>query len=186
MCDPGPGGGAGIPCDDAPRVYYGTPTPSGRERCPATFTVLQNLQLYALVDFQGGFLTEHGDIEAMHTAFRNSKAINERTDPILLAYDRLGIVAPVGYYKAGLREAPRGLGHLHLANADRSVVRRLPRVDQCRRTQPRLSLAGAEGDLRRANPGSRRSALLGSELSGYVQTVLPPFTQLLTTIRLAF
>ena len=185
MCDPGPGGGAGIPCDDAPRVYYGTPTPSGRERCPETFTVLQNLQLYALVDFQGGFLTEHGDIEAMHTAFRNSKAINERTDPILLAYDRLGIVAPVGYYKAGFAK-------LREVSATYTLPMRIARSFGASRAS--ISVAArnlaylwrAQKEIFGEPIPDPEIRTPGSELSGYVQTVLPPFTQLLTTIRLAF
>jgi outer membrane receptor protein involved in Fe transport len=101
LCDPGPAGGAGVPCATAPRVFFGTPTPKWEGAVSSTFTLFKNLQLYGLVDFRGGFMIEHGDIEAMHTAFRNSKAINERTDPILMAYDRLGIIPPVGFFNAG-------------------------------------------------------------------------------------
>jgi TonB-linked SusC/RagA family outer membrane protein len=185
LCDPGPDGGAPVSCADAPRVYYGTPTPKWEGALSSTVTLFRNVQLYAMVDFRGGFLIEHGDIEAMHTAFRNSKAIIERTDPILLAYDRLGITAPVGFYKAGFAK-------LREVSATYTFPSRVSRAFHASRASINVAARNV-AYLWRAqktifgepipDPEIRTP---GAELSGYVQTVLPPFAQLMTTIRLTF
>jgi len=185
LCDPGPGGSGGVPCGTAPRVFYGTPTPKWEGAVSSTFTILGNLQLYGLIDFRGGFLIEHGDVEAMHTAFRNSKAINERTDPILVAYDRLGITAPVGFFRAGFAK-------LREVSATYTLPARLARSFRASRASINVAARNV-GYLWRAqreiygqfvpDPEIRTP---GAELSGYVQTVLPPFAQLITTVRLTF
>jgi TonB-linked SusC/RagA family outer membrane protein len=186
LCDAGPGGDpAGVSCTGAPRVFYGVSTPKWEGSISSTWTILSNLQLYALVDFMGGFLIEHGDIEAMHTAFHNSRAINERTDPILVAYDRLGILPPAGFFDAGfakLREL--SLTYTFPAHWARKLGA----------SRASLNVAGRNlGYLWRAqktifgepipDPEIRTP---GSQLSGYVQTVLPPFTSVLATVRLTF
>jgi hypothetical protein len=151
----------------------------------STFTVFNNLQLYGLVDFRGGHLIEHGDIEAMHTAFRNSKTTITRSDPILVAYDRLSITPPTGFFKAGFAK-------LRELSATYTLPARW--VRSFRASRGSISVAGRNlGYLWRAqkeifgepipDPEIRTP---GAELAAYVQTVLPPFTQLVTTVRLTF
>lgn len=185
LCDPGPAGGAGVACATAPRVFYGTPTPKWEGAVSSTFTIMGNLQVYGLLDFRGGFLIEHGDIEAMHTAFRNSKAINERTDPILVAYDRLGITAPVGFFKAGFAK-------IREVSATYTLPARIARSFRASRASINVAARNV-GYLWRAQREIYGQAVPdpeirtpGAELSGYVQTVLPPFAQLVTTVRLTF
>ncbi|MGE0553878.1 MAG: SusC/RagA family TonB-linked outer membrane protein [Gemmatimonadales bacterium] len=186
LCDPGPdGGSAGVSCSGAPRVYYGVPTPKWEGALSSTVTLFKNLRLYGLLDFRGGFMIEHGDIEAMHTAFRNSKAINEAQDPILLAYDQLGIRAPVGFFDAGFAK-------LRELSATYSLPDHVARSFRASRASLNVAVRNL-GYLWRGqreiygepipDPEIRTP---GAELSGYVQTVLPPFTQLITTLRLAF
>ncbi|MFN0180344.1 MAG: SusC/RagA family TonB-linked outer membrane protein [Gemmatimonadales bacterium] len=185
LCDPGPAGGGGVPCATAPRLFYGIPTPKWEGAVSSTFSVGGNLQLYALVDFRGGYLIQNTDIEAMHTAFRNSKAINERTDPILVAHDQLGNTFPTGFFNAGfakLREVsatytlPAGLARSF--GASRASINVAARnVGYLWRAQ-RTIYGQAVPDPEVRTPGA--------ELSGQVSSVLPPFTQLITTVRLTF
>ncbi len=84
------GGGAPVPCADAPEVYWGQPIPNIEGGIYTNFRIGQNLSLYALVDYVGGHHLSLGDVSAAHRFFINSKAILERTDPILLGYEVLG------------------------------------------------------------------------------------------------
>lgn len=84
------GGGAPVPCSQAPRVYWGQPVPSREGSLSATLTLFRNLQIYGLVDYVGGHTLISGDIAAVHRFFLNSRAILERKDPILLGYEALG------------------------------------------------------------------------------------------------
>ncbi len=93
------GGGAPVPCADAPNVYWGQPIPNKEGSASATLSIGQNLQLYALVDYVGGRTLVSGDIAAQHRFFINSRAILERTDPILLAYETLG---GIGLWQSGI------------------------------------------------------------------------------------
>ena len=84
------GGGAPVPCADAPNVYWGQPIPDKEGSAYATLSIGPDIQLYALVDYVGGRTMVSGDIAAQHRFFINSRAILERTDPLLLAYETLG------------------------------------------------------------------------------------------------
>ncbi len=84
------GGGAPVPCDQAPEVYWGQPIPNREGGVYANVRIGQNLSLYALVDYVGGHALSLGDVSAQHRFFNNSRAILERTDPILLGYEALG------------------------------------------------------------------------------------------------
>ncbi len=84
------GGGPPVPCADAPEVYWGQPIPTVEGGIYANLRFGQNLSVYALVDYVGGHTLSLGDVSAQHRFFINSKAILERTDPILLGYEALG------------------------------------------------------------------------------------------------
>ncbi len=84
------GGGAPVPCEQAPDVYWGQPVPEWEGSFHSTVTLGRNLQLYGLVDFIRGRTILNGDVSANHRFFLNSRAILERTDPILLGYEILG------------------------------------------------------------------------------------------------
>ncbi|MGH7577085.1 MAG: TonB-dependent receptor domain-containing protein, partial [Longimicrobiales bacterium] len=99
LCEGGPiapgttnlsrGGGPPVPCNEAPSVYWGQPLPRWEGGVNATVTLFRNLQFYGLVDFAGGHIIRNGDISLGHFLFGNTRAINERTDPILLGYELL-------------------------------------------------------------------------------------------------
>ena len=84
------GGGAPVPCANAPEVYWGQPIPNIEGGIYTNLRIGQNLSLYALVDYVGGHHLSLGDVSAQHRFFINSRAILERTDPILLGYEALG------------------------------------------------------------------------------------------------
>ncbi len=84
------GDGSAVPCDGAPEVYWGQPIPNIEAGLYTNVRIGPNLSLYALVDYVGGHHMSLGDVSAQHRFFINSRAILERTDPILLGYEALG------------------------------------------------------------------------------------------------
>ena len=84
------GGGNPVPCAGAPEVYWGQPIPNIEAGAYTSIRIGQNASIYALVDYVGGHHLSLGDVSAQHRFFLNSRAILERTDPILLAYEALG------------------------------------------------------------------------------------------------
>jgi hypothetical protein len=84
------GGGAPVPCAEAPAVYWGQVIPEWEGSFGANLTLFRNLQLYGLVDWMGGITMTNGDVAASHRFFLNTRAILERTDPILLGYEAIG------------------------------------------------------------------------------------------------
>lgn len=95
------GGGAPVPCETAPQVFWGSSQPTWEGSANASLTLFQNLRLYSQVDFIGGHTLLSGDIRASLMSFRNQVSILERTDPILLAYDILDVRRQPGTIKAG-------------------------------------------------------------------------------------
>jgi hypothetical protein len=130
-------------------------------------------------------MIENGDIEASHTAFRNSLQINQNQDPILAAYDQLGRSSGTGFQKAGfakLREV--------------SAVYTVPKRWAHKLGASRASITVAGRNLailwlQQDNIFGRKvidpEVLFGNpEVSGYVQTVLPQMASFMTTVRLTF
>lgn len=95
------GGGAPVPCEGAPAVYWGSPIPTWEGAASATLTLFNNVQVYSRVDFVGGHTLLSGDIRASLMSFRNQVAIIEARDPILLAYDVLDTRRQPGIIDAG-------------------------------------------------------------------------------------
>lgn len=96
------GGGAPVPCAEAPLVERGSPLPTRQGSLSATVTLFRDLQLFAQADYVGGHTMLDGNSWGAHLAFGNSRAILERTDPILLGYEATGGLAAtwVGVYDA--------------------------------------------------------------------------------------
>jgi hypothetical protein len=137
------------------------------------------------VDFRGGHMTSFGDVQAMHTTFRNSLAINTGTDPILMAYDRLGLTDQTGYFDAGfakLREV--SLYYTTPRRVARKVGASAASLNLAVRNLATLWVGQSEifgEDI--PDPEVRTPA---ANLSAYVQTVVPPLSQLLFTVRLSY
>jgi TonB-linked SusC/RagA family outer membrane protein len=107
------GGGSPVPCGEAPAVYWGQPIPESEGSFYGTLTLNNNLTrksdltFYALVDWVAGNTMVSGDIAAQHRFFLNSKAMQERTDAVLLGYESLG---GGGLWQPGIIDA--GFGKL--------------------------------------------------------------------------
>ena len=174
-----------VPCASAPLVYWGTPTARWTGNVNSSVTLWRSLRLYALVDFRGGLTINDGDVSAAHTAFRNSKAINEHTDPILMAYDQLGTIDQLGFFNAGFAKL-RELSATYTFGG-----RVLQRVGA---SGASISFAGrnlatlwrAQKDVYGEIIADPEIGIPSSELSNYVQSVVPPLTQFVTTLRLTF
>jgi outer membrane receptor protein involved in Fe transport len=112
LCESGPiaagtsnlsrGGGAAVPCSEAPRIYQGAPIPTREASLGTTLTLGDNLQLFAQVDYQGGHHMVNGTAAGGHLFFRITREIQERDDPILLGYEALGAD---GINQAGIMDA---------------------------------------------------------------------------------
>ena len=106
------GGGAPVPCAGAPSVFWGQPIPDTEGSLYTTITLGQNLQIYGLVDYVDGITLISGDIAAQHRFFLNSRAILERTDPVLLGYETLG---GIGLWQPGVIDG--GFAKLRVVSA---------------------------------------------------------------------
>ncbi|MBA2671568.1 MAG: TonB-dependent receptor [Gemmatimonadetes bacterium] len=99
--DPVTGGGPAVPCSEAGTAYWGQPLPRWEGSVYSNLTLFRNFTLHALVDFVGGFQRVNGDLAASHIFFRNSRTINEGSDPILAAYDRRNQIWQTGIHDGG-------------------------------------------------------------------------------------
>ncbi len=84
------GGGAAVPCDQAPLVYWGQPLPVWSGSGSVNLTLFQNLTLYGLVDFIQGRTWINGDIRSSAHSFFQTRAVVEGNDPIILSYLDMG------------------------------------------------------------------------------------------------
>ncbi len=176
---------APVPCAQAPKVYWGQPTPTWQGSVINTFTVLRNVRLSALVDFQGGMLYEDGEIQAGHQNFRNTAQSNRTDDPIFAAYQTLVPRAPLGYFDAGFAK-------LRELSVSYSVPPGLAR----RFGMQRASVSGAwrnVGLIWQAQDQIWGTKLFdsemrtpGSELGSRYQTMIPPASQVVFTLRTSF
>lgn len=113
MCESGPiaapgtritrGGGAPVPCtsgETAPEVFRGSTVPTREMAFNTTVSILGNTQFYVDFQYVGGHTMVDGITAGSHLFFRNTRAINEKTDPIFLGYDEIGEVNPSGIFDA--------------------------------------------------------------------------------------
>ena len=177
--------GSPVPCAGAPRVFMGRPNPKWQGNAYTTVNLFGSLRLFANIDFRGGHHLISGDIGAAHVLLRNSLAVHERTDPILMALAGQRMWRESGYMDASfakLREV--------------SVSYTLPErvVTNIGASRATLTVSGrnlwtiwqATEDIFGREVLDPENRLTSSELSGYFQTVLPQYASLLATVRLQF
>ena len=171
--------GVPVACAQAPPVYWGQRDPAWSGSGSAALTLFQRLRLFGLVDFKTGHMIDVGDVGASHTSFRNSRAINEATDPILLAYDQTG-------YRFGAEFAQGGFVKLREVSAVYPLPNAWARM--LRASRGSVSLAArnvatlwvAQGDI------------FGTKIHdpevyiGPTQTMLPLLMSAVVTVRLTF
>jgi hypothetical protein len=72
-----------VPCEEAPRLYSGRPTPSWNGSFSANLRIGKSLQLLGLLDYIGGSSIQVGDVVGAHQFFLNSEALLKGTSDIL-------------------------------------------------------------------------------------------------------
>jgi TonB-linked SusC/RagA family outer membrane protein len=97
------GGGAPVPCAQAPQVYAGTPIPKWQGSTAFTFSWGNNLQFFANVEYIGGNMQRNSEASAAFTSFGNSKDWLIGTDPILMGIkaNSFDSRAQLGAFKMG-------------------------------------------------------------------------------------
>jgi TonB-dependent SusC/RagA subfamily outer membrane receptor len=93
MCDGGTGylgieaGGTATPCKGAPRIRQGNglAIPKYEATLNTTFTLFDNLRLYAMAEFRGEHWRNLTDAACRHSCFQTSEASVRRDDPFMVA-----------------------------------------------------------------------------------------------------
>jgi TonB-linked SusC/RagA family outer membrane protein len=188
LCDGGPGADP-VPCTTTtPLVYAGRSTPPREGSLRTTITIFENLRLYALADIRWGHTVLNEDIRFSHLGTaRNSRAINDSSDVILLAIEQsAGIGDPVS---AGLMKA--GFAKLREVSASYALpdgwARRL-RASRASITVAGRNLAILWREQRKVHGLTAIDPEIRGpdEQSSIVQNALPQNAQVVTTLRLTF
>ncbi len=183
--DPITGGGPPVPCAQAGTAYFGYPTPSW-DAALGTSLRIRNLTLEAFAEGQGGNVKCDGDIAWAHVFFRDTYAINARTDPILAAYDQLGAVCQAGLVKAGFAKL-RNLSATY--QLPMSWTRHLG-VDRASVTVSAQNMftLWVEEDQKFGHPVIDPEVYQNSfnGLTAYQQDLWPQFQRVTATLRVAF
>ena len=104
LCDGGRGpgnrlqGGPAVPCEDAPRVYFGQPEPSWTVNIASSWTLFESWQIYSSFDVRGGMMRAFDLLGALHN--RSSRANQVQDDPLFMAYSLLSR-SPVTHHDNG-------------------------------------------------------------------------------------
>ncbi len=77
------GGGAPVPCAQAPQIFFGGVLPTWQGASSMTVAIGAQLQLFAQVDYLGGSYIRASEISGPSITFRNSELAVLGTDPIL-------------------------------------------------------------------------------------------------------
>ena len=199
-CDGGTGiggleqGGPDVPCNVAPRVFWGHSQPTWQVGVNNTITLFERLRLYARVDGNGGHLQSDTEIRALHNQ-GSTLAVLKKDDPFLQVYRNIEADA-VGTYKAGFLR-------LRELSATYTLDQRL--AQRLRASGATVSVAGRnlsmlwtaqhgwntsrDGeiyvDIANQHVWDPEIRAVG-QLSNGFQTILPPTASFTTTLRLTF
>ena len=106
MCDGGTGkagnefGGAAVPCDEAPQLYWGNSQPSWLVNLTSTWTLFDDWQAAVNIDATGGHWMSSEYMGAKATSRPNSPEIFLQDNPIYLAYRTLNRNG-LGFHEGG-------------------------------------------------------------------------------------
>src|SRR5690606_30172762 len=98
-------GGAGVPCSDAPAIYWGrSGQPTWSLNLNSTFSFMRNWSLFASADGVGGHRQVDQEIAARHTSWGTAEEFHRKENAIAQAYiaQQDGVSRnPIGSYGAG-------------------------------------------------------------------------------------
>lgn len=183
------GGGAAVPCGEAPAVYFGQPIPEWEGSFSANLTLFRNLQLYGLVDWIGGITMINGDVAASHRFFINTRAILERTDPVLLGYEALGEIWQPGIMDFSFAKL-RTVAATYTLPSSWAAWFNASRISVTASADNVMTIWQAEdGAFGHKSMDIERSTQVGGATAGmdaYVQEGWPMLKRFLTTFRITF
>ena len=180
------GGAAPQLCSTAPQVYWGNSTPTWWGSISNSFTVLEKLQLSALIDFQGGFNQVDGDIAFGHTTFQNSAKDYAAPDPVFAAYQTVIPRLGLGFFDAGFAKLRELSANYQLPNAvaGRAGAQRASVTAAWRNV---MTLWQAQKDVWGTKIFDSETRVPGSSELGFTyQTVIPPTSQVVFTVRMTY
>ena len=173
-------------CSTAPRVYWGNSTPTWWGSINNSFTLFQNLRLGANIEFQGGFNQVDGDIAFGHTTFQNSAKVYAAPDPVFAAYQTVIPRLGLGFYDAGwakLRELSANY-QLPQALAGRAGAQSVSVTGAWRNV---MTLWQATDNVWGTKIFDSETRVPGSSEQGFTyQTVIPPTSQIVFTVRMTY
>ncbi len=187
MCDNGASGT--IACDQAPLVYFGQPTPTKFGSVTNTVTILRNLRLSALVDFQTGMTYEDGSIEADHQNFQNTKMsnpLNGPVDPVFAAYQGSVGRPPLGFFDASFAKLRELSASYSLPDRFAARLGGASRASITAAWRNVAILYRAQKDIYGAKIFDPEQRPPGAETAARFQTTLPPASQIVFTVRLTY
>ena len=180
------GGAAPQSCSTAPQVYWGNSTPTWWGSVNNTVTVLQKLRLSALIDFQGGFNQVDGDIAFGHTTFQNSAKDFAAPDPVFAAYQTVIPRLGLGFFNAGFAKLRELSANYQLPNviAGRAGAQNASVTAAWRNV---ATLWQAQHDIWGTKIFDSETRVPGSSELGFTyQTVIPPTSQIVLTVRMTY
>ncbi len=204
MCESGPiaapgtritrGGGPPVPCtsgETAPEVYRGSTVPTRELAFNATVSVQDNTRFYVDLQYVGGHTMVDGITAGSHLFFRNTKAINEKTDPIFLGYDEIGEVNPSGIFDAS-QLTMRSVSLSHTFSGEMAARLGASRLNLTLSGQNLWRVWRAQGeafghpivDSEIRDTGARSTDPGG--ISAYTQDGFPMFKRFLATVRVTW
>ncbi|MEO8334495.1 MAG: SusC/RagA family TonB-linked outer membrane protein [bacterium] len=179
-------GAAPQACSTAPQVYWGNSTPTWWGSVTNSVTLFEKLRFGANIDFQGGFHQVDGDIAFGHTTFQNSAKVYGAPDPIFAAYQTVIPRLGLGYFDAGfakLRELSAGY-QLSSSQAGRAGAQTASVTAAWRNV---FTLWQAQHDIYGTKIFDSETRVPGSSELGYTyQTVIPPTSQIVLTVRMSY
>ncbi len=173
-------------CSTAPQVYWGNSTPTWWGSVTNSVTLFEKLRLGANIDFQGGFNQVDGDIAFGHTTFQNSAKDFAAPDPIFAAYQTVIPRLGLGFFNAGfakLRELSANY-QLPAGLAARAGAQNASVTGAWRNV---FTIWQAQHDIWGTKIFDSETRVPGSSELGYTyQTVIPPTSQVVLTVRMSY
>ena len=173
-------------CSTAPQVYWGNSTPRWWGSVNNSFTLFEKLRLGANVDFQGGFNQVDGDIAFGHTTFQNSAKDYAAPDPVFAAYQTVIPRLGLGFFNAGFAKLRELSANYALPNAiaARAGAQSASVTGAWRNV---MTLWQAQHDIWGTKIFDSETRVPGSSELGFTyQTVIPPTSQIVLTVRMTY
>ena len=192
--DLGAGNGTTVPCESAPRIYAGQPTPTWSGSGSLALTLYSRLHLLAVVDLAAGNVTDVGDVGGLW--WLNTRAVLTGESPIVSGYYGLW---QQGYLGATIATqlTKTGFARLRTVSASYEVPGRIARWVGASRASVTVSAEnlafvwraqkeayGTKWIDPEVHPNYAIDGSFG--LYGYTQESFPQTARVVASIRLAF